>query len=145
MVAGGISRGQWITSFNLNLVTSDALSSELRNIAEGMKLAWDKGFRRVILETDSKRALDLINSGGTKGNLLEHLVKVIVSLRSRNWDISLKWCFRECNGTAHWLAGDALGKSSGLSLLMEPPLSLKPILMRDLGLGNKRRWVSSGF
>lgn len=123
----------------MSLGDTDALSSELRGIAEGLNLAWDKGFRRVILESDSKKALDLIRDDDVKGNPMEYIVRQIESLWNRNWTIKLSWCFRESNDAATWLAGAALGKGSGLRVLMEPPLLLEPILMRDLGPGRKRR------
>lgn len=101
---------QWMTRFNLELGAMDALTLEMRGIVEGLRISWVLGFKRLCLETDSRTALDLINGGGRKDHPLSYLIQEIVELKGRQWDLSLRWCYRECNVVANWLAMEALGR-----------------------------------
>ncbi|CAN1152297.1 hypothetical protein LINPERPRIM_LOCUS28851 [Linum perenne] len=38
------------------------MRAELKGIIEGMKLAWDKGIRKLRIQSDSKVAVDLLCS-----------------------------------------------------------------------------------
>jgi ribonuclease HI len=61
--AGGIIRdamGRWIVGFALNIGICTSVSAELWAITNGLKSAWSKGFQKIILESDSSLAVDLI-------------------------------------------------------------------------------------
>jgi ribonuclease HI len=61
--AGGVIRdamGRWIVGFALNIGICTSVGAELWAITNGLKLAWSKGFRKIILESDSSLAVDLI-------------------------------------------------------------------------------------
>lgn len=59
------SDGAWKADSTLNLGNSDSLSAEISSMILGLDLAWEKGFRRVILESDSRQAIDLIGGGAS--------------------------------------------------------------------------------
>ncbi|CAN1771045.1 Putative ribonuclease H protein At1g65750 [Linum perenne] len=62
--AGGIIRddnGKFIAAFSANLGVCSIMRSELRAIVEGMKLAWNKGVRRLRIQTDSKAAVAMLS------------------------------------------------------------------------------------
>ncbi|MBA0815447.1 hypothetical protein Gohar_000217 [Gossypium harknessii] len=56
-------KGDWISGFSRSLGVATVLHSELWAILDGLNLAWDRGFRKIILESDSKEAIDIINNG----------------------------------------------------------------------------------
>jgi len=60
---GGVIRdamGRWIVSFALNIGISKLVGVELWSITDGLKLAWSKGFHKIILESDSTLMVELI-------------------------------------------------------------------------------------
>lgn len=107
----------------------------------GLNLAWSKSYRRVFLESDSKRAVDLVNKGCSRDHPAVRLIQRIQDLKKRNWDVRVNWIYREGNEAVNWLAGNAMGTSLGLQIFEEPPDMLKPILLQDLGSGGRHRWA----
>ncbi|KAK9029784.1 hypothetical protein V6N11_026886 [Hibiscus sabdariffa] len=54
---GGLARnslGEWLVGFSKTLGHSDALRAELWAIYDGLKLAWDCGFRRLLVQSDCR-------------------------------------------------------------------------------------------
>ncbi|KAF7822513.1 putative non-LTR retroelement reverse transcriptase [Senna tora] len=54
---GGLIRdgtGKWLSGFIANLGISNVIGAELWSIFHGLKIAWEKGFKRVDVESDSK-------------------------------------------------------------------------------------------
>lgn len=68
-------KGDWISGFSRSLGVATVLHSELWAILDGLNLAWDRGFRKIILESDSKEAIDIINNGS---DFLSSLALVII-------------------------------------------------------------------
>ncbi|KAJ1421325.1 Ribonuclease H-like superfamily [Sesbania bispinosa] len=61
---GGVFRGadgRWIMGFALNLSSSSILLAELRVITTTLQIAWQKGFKKIWVESDSKAAIHLIS------------------------------------------------------------------------------------
>ena len=60
---GGLIRGEtgiWLGGFAESVGKASNIAAELWGILKGMQLAWGKGYRDVIVETDSKVGLELI-------------------------------------------------------------------------------------
>lgn len=112
----------------------DGLSAEVWSIAAGLKLAWDKGHRRICIASDSKSAIELITKSCRKDHPLWLWVHQIQELLRRNWETTVEYTFREGNRVANWLAMAARDSVEGLRVLSEPPESVRPILKMDLGL-----------
>ena len=56
---GGLLRdedGKWIKGFDYNIGICTVTMSELWAIYHGLTLAWNEGYRRVLVETDSRSA-----------------------------------------------------------------------------------------
>lgn len=61
--AGGLVRGpkgDWVLCYGRNLGISSVLEAELQAISDGFKTSWDKGVRRLLIESNSKVTVDLI-------------------------------------------------------------------------------------
>ncbi|MCI11085.1 ribonuclease H protein [Trifolium medium] len=54
-------RGNWIHGFSGSCGRASNLLTELSAIWSGLQLAWDLGYRSIVLESDSQAALDLIS------------------------------------------------------------------------------------
>ncbi|EOY30590.1 Uncharacterized protein TCM_037746 [Theobroma cacao] len=58
--SGGLIRdeaGHWILGFNYKLGISFALNSELWGLYRGLKICWNKSYRKVQVESDSLLAI----------------------------------------------------------------------------------------
>lgn len=63
---GGVCRdelGQWVFGFCRNIGSSNVLWAELWGIFIVLALAWSRGIPRVIVESDSNVAVQLVNLG----------------------------------------------------------------------------------
>ena len=66
IAGGGVVRDRsesWVTGFALKIVTGSVLEAELWGILEGLKLVWQMGFRKVVVDSDSKSAVELLSKG----------------------------------------------------------------------------------
>ncbi|CAN1152718.1 Putative ribonuclease H protein At1g65750, partial [Linum perenne] len=82
--AGGLVRdfeGNLITSYVINLGPCSIMRAELRGIIEGMKIVWDRGVRRLCIQTDSQAAISLLSS--KEGRMHRHasLVEQFIDLK----------------------------------------------------------------
>lgn len=132
---GGIIRdsmGRWEEArFMMNLGRLDSLSAEIWSMAWGLDLAWEKGFKRVILESDSRQAINLIGRGILTEHPLVELVQRIREKLDRDWEIVLNHCLRNANAAADWLGSTATRRSGGRRVLEETPEELRAIVRRD--------------
>ncbi|KAK8580708.1 hypothetical protein V6N12_070963 [Hibiscus sabdariffa] len=76
--------GKWIVGFVKSIGSSNSLQAELWVIFEGMKLAWEFGFERLLIQNDCRQAADLVNSVSAGSSVLS-LVRAINRLRQKCW------------------------------------------------------------
>ncbi|KAF2322316.1 hypothetical protein GH714_011110 [Hevea brasiliensis] len=116
--AGGLLRdasSNWLLGFGFNIGETSVLAAELIGISFGLQLAWLNGFRRVIVESDSLKAVKLINNERDISlHPLAALIQDCRRLMKMDWDCYLSHIYREQNFCA-----DSLAKQShaiGLSI-----------------------------
>ncbi|CAN1255864.1 hypothetical protein LINPERPRIM_LOCUS9115, partial [Linum perenne] len=51
------------------------MRAELRGIIERMKLVWDKGIRKLLIQTDSKVAADMLSGVESRNNQHANLIE----------------------------------------------------------------------
>ena len=90
------------------------LLAELVAIAEGLKIAKDYGFPHVVLESDSKGAIDIVLSRELYLNEVGSVLLDIFEF-AKNMDVIFNFVPRVCNVVAHSLARHALISSSSES------------------------------
>ncbi|KAK8520058.1 hypothetical protein V6N12_004021 [Hibiscus sabdariffa] len=103
---GGLIRssaGDWIVGFAKAIGRSDVLQAELWAIFEGISLAWEYGFDRLLIHSDSKQAVELVNSTTAVSSGLS-LVRAIYRLRQLHWNTEVIWVSRDENHHADALA-----------------------------------------
>ncbi|XVF12079.1 hypothetical protein REPUB_Repub08aG0083700 [Reevesia pubescens] len=133
-VAGGLirdDRGVWLLGFIYRIGICEVLSAELWAIFQGLKFAWDNGFRNVELETDSLLASKQIHASIRKQNSNGRLIAEIQELLSRAWHCQVVHIYREANQCADWLATFSNNPPSDLLVLEDPPEGLYPLLLAD--------------
>ncbi|KAF7834787.1 putative ribonuclease H protein At1g65750 family [Senna tora] len=131
---GGLLRdaaGDFITCFSSNLGRCSITVAELHAIQEGLKMAWDHGYRNIIMEVDSQIAIDLIQKEINPLHPHCSIVKSIQHLMNRDWRVIFQHTYREGNGVADFLAhwGHELG--IGTHYMHELPSEGEQILADD--------------
>ena len=131
---GGLARGEdgrWIFSFYGSIGFAGNLLPELIAIYQGLRLAWDHGFKCVLCKSDSLEAIRLIYSSNV---LLHHFQAVIMEIKfwlSKDWRVSVSHVCREENQCANHLAKLGASLEERLVILEEPPATIIPSLRLD--------------
>ncbi|CAL1413103.1 unnamed protein product [Linum trigynum] len=105
--AGGLIRdsmGRCRAAYVCNLGHCSITAAELKGAAEGLRLAWDRGFRKVELKIDSTTAIAVMKNckdDSHRHGLLAQQVRVLLD---RNWRVRISHVYRECNFAADYLA-----------------------------------------
>ncbi|XP_021286690.1 uncharacterized protein LOC110418322 [Herrania umbratica] len=132
--AGGLIRdrsGKWIVGYNLNLGRCSSLSTDLWALFQGIKFTWDRGYRKVLVESDSVAAVECLRKAPSLLDSNIALIKSCRDLLNRKWDCKVHPIQREENLCANWLATHVEGCLPGLSIIKVPPLELNPLLEND--------------
>ncbi|GER38152.1 polynucleotidyl transferase, partial [Striga asiatica] len=125
------SQATWLGGFVHRIGIAQVLESELWSIYDGLLLCWNKGFRRVELETDSLEAVKMISSLRFMGHPQHGIIKAIMELLDRSWICSISHIHREANSCADWLATHHDEMQLDFLELRQPPSSLIPLLVAD--------------
>ncbi|KAF2297118.1 hypothetical protein GH714_017608 [Hevea brasiliensis] len=121
---GGVLRdsmGYWIAALLVCLKVCNSKQAELNAFHHGLRMAWDLGFRRLLVELDSRTILDLVSKMEDMPNLrFINLVSQYRELINRSWQVQLVHCYREANKMTDGLANFAVTTPMGLHLLLSP-------------------------
>ncbi|CAN1148371.1 hypothetical protein LINPERPRIM_LOCUS38051 [Linum perenne] len=79
----------------------------MRGAIEGLRRTWDAGFRKVILQLDSKAAMTILTTGEEIGTLYALEKASFKELQDRNCDLVVRRTYREGNQAADFLASIA--------------------------------------
>ncbi|CAL1392202.1 unnamed protein product [Linum trigynum] len=132
--AGGVLRdhnGTWLAGFCSKIGTGTALLAELWGVLQGLELAWKKGSRFLVLETDSQMALQLIEQRRDEVHPYATILGAIRRLLSQDWMVRLVHTYREGNRVADWLSKHSLVYPFGMYELEAPPLEVNKICYED--------------
>ncbi|KAL4325308.1 hypothetical protein GQ457_11G022240 [Hibiscus cannabinus] len=100
--SGGVIRdeaGEWLLGFAHSIGSCSILCAELWTAFDSPLFAWQRGFRKVILELDNMQVV-LILSGESSALGDNLLVVQIKELFVRQWDIRVRHIVREANKVA---------------------------------------------
>ncbi|MBA0819639.1 hypothetical protein Gohar_028404, partial [Gossypium harknessii] len=98
----------WIKFNSDGSVEAGTTIAEARLVLEGLKLAWDKGYKRVEMQ-----------------------------MCRREWNLMFRHIHNECNSYAYWLAKNARRNTSGLAIVEVAPEALIVLLEEDVcGIGS---------
>ncbi|CAL1409602.1 unnamed protein product [Linum trigynum] len=109
--AGGSLRddeGDWIGGFVSKIGEATALLAELWGIHQGLQFTWRKGYKFLILETDSTLAIDLIKNRTDHVHPHSTLLHLIRGLLAQDWIVKLVHTYHEENRVADWLSKHSL-------------------------------------
>lgn len=126
--------GVWCGGMTRRLGRCSVLVVELWGILEGLKLAWDLGFKDVVIESDSLLAVNLVKKNleeGLEGIGVERSIQRMLKM---NWVARVSHVLRECNRSADVLAKFGLSLSDERMFWSTPPDCLGLVLFED-GMG----------
>ncbi|GKV09776.1 hypothetical protein SLEP1_g21225 [Rubroshorea leprosula] len=132
--AGGCCRdasGNWLFGFNQQLGDGHAIRAELFALWKGMELAWNMGFRHIIVETDSLLAVQKLQSSSTTITSLTYWVQRCKSLMERNWTCVIRHVFREQNVCADAMASQFYHLRGSFLYFEQPPDVVRSLLQED--------------
>ncbi|XP_031402735.1 uncharacterized protein LOC116212324 [Punica granatum] len=133
--AGGVLRkedGVWTASFARNVGIATAVVAELWGVLSGLELAWELGYRLVLLEVDSLLVTRLIAGSGPRAPQLRTIVREIRSWLERDWQVEVSHQYREGNSVADWMARWSLSLPLGLHIQHIPPPEVRALLAGDI-------------
>ncbi|CAN1188442.1 Putative ribonuclease H protein At1g65750, partial [Linum perenne] len=105
--------------------------AELSAIIQGLKLAWAIGIRRIIVRSDSRTTVSILQREATD-NQHATLILEFIELKARSWEISITHVYREANCGADYLANLGHSFNFGLHLFTQPDFVLAQWLRYDL-------------
>lgn len=108
-----------------------------------MEVAWEKGIRKIIIEFDSRKAIDLIRGGCASVHPLAPMVQKIMEKMRVGWEVQLVLCLREGNVVANWPAMTMLYMIYNERLLGDPSEEVNPILQSEKESKGVVRWTIS--
>ncbi|KAL6527506.1 ubiquitin-specific protease ubp15 [Orobanche gracilis] len=136
MGGGGVLRdhnGIWIAGFSSSYGFGSAIQAECLAMEDGLKLAWNLGFRNVIMECDCMELVQIINDNlPTRLTTVAGVVKRIRSWLKRDWLVQVSFVVREVNMVADFLAKEGRTNSDGFKEWSSPPSAVLHLLDQDL-------------
>ncbi|CAN1130091.1 Putative ribonuclease H protein At1g65750, partial [Linum perenne] len=103
------SDGMCLLAYTMNLGYCSITRAEMRGAIEGLKRAWEAGFRRIILQMDSMAAISLLFNGDEIRHQHRMETFEFQDLRRMDWDLVIKHTYREGNHATDFLASIGYG------------------------------------
>lgn len=131
---GGVVRnevGMWLTGFSSNIGPASPLLAELKALHKGLQIAWEHGFRRIVCESDSLDAVNLVQNAIIPSHQHAGILFSIKDRLALDWNVQVVHTLREGNNCADALA--KMGACSGSNILVweHPPRSVEHLLLMD--------------
>ncbi|MED6114955.1 hypothetical protein PIB30_085489, partial [Stylosanthes scabra] len=98
----------------------------------GLEIAWAKEHKLIIVETDSKGALELIENPPLRHPSLSRTLRAIRRLIQRYWSVKVKHQLREANKVVDRLANLVLDTEETSLVLEHPPMDISFDLLADV-------------
>lgn len=132
---GGVIRdhsGKWLWGFSSYEGHGDAYMAELLGVVRGLQQAWQRGFRRMICETDCLSVIESLNSNRTLNlHSCGALLTEVKCLIMEDWEVVFQHVTRDKNVVADSLAKLGVEKRWSLTCWSSPPTEF--VQLRDLG------------
>ncbi|CAI0378945.1 unnamed protein product [Linum tenue] len=102
-------------------------------------MAWEKGYRKVLLQLDSTTAINILSSHDHTEHRYRNLVLQFQGLIQRNWEVRISHIYREGNKVADFLANTGHSVSIGYHVFESSDSGLTYWILYDvLGISQTR-------
>ncbi|KAF7808928.1 reverse transcriptase [Senna tora] len=105
--------------------------AEARGIWCGLNLAWEMGYKKVVIENDCLRIINQITKETNMAHPLHPTIATIKNIISRDWNATMSHCHRNVNTCADKLAKLSLSSCRGLTILDSPPDCISSLVLGD--------------
>ncbi|KAF7806413.1 heat shock 70 kDa protein-like [Senna tora] len=95
--------------------------AEIWGVFFGLLTAWDKGFRKIQIESDNSVIMKIVQFEHGSPHPLRYILLRIKDLVQRDWHVEFKHVFREGNRVADCMAFHAHSMALGLNVFIDPP------------------------
>ncbi|GKV52754.1 hypothetical protein SLEP1_g59322 [Rubroshorea leprosula] len=132
---GGLLRdhlSRWMVGSSRSIGWTTSIAAELWAIRDGLEIAARKGISKIIVKTDSKIAVLLIESTDTTLHSLGALISYCRLLLRLFTDARISHIYREANAAADFLAKLGSTSAGDFVLYEGSPPGLSSILYHDL-------------
>ncbi|MFQ6625417.1 hypothetical protein Gotur_026630 [Gossypium turneri] len=97
----------WLGGYSMRIGKESIFRIEARAMLEGLRIAWDMGFRQIELKCDNALLLELLLAGWhTDSRLVE--LRLVRQLLSRNWKVRIHHSPRSLNEMADHIEKDVV-------------------------------------
>ncbi|KAK8694558.1 hypothetical protein V6N13_072106 [Hibiscus sabdariffa] len=104
---------------------------ELWGVLSGLHLAWDKGFRRILVEVDNLDVVRALQEDRGQGHSYA-LILLIISLLFRCWEVRMIHVLRSGNSVMDNIAKLGILGSTCVIYFEVPPPSIVHVLLGDV-------------
>ncbi|CAL5413457.1 unnamed protein product [Camellia sinensis] len=130
--------GAWICGFYGKLENCTSLEAELWAVYKGLTIILQKGFHKVIIETDATEVVKLLEEGPGKHHLLRGLVadaRIIFT----GCQCTVQHIYREGNLCADAMAKLGAEQPEDILVVNDPPAEIRELLVSDMvGIARER-------
>ncbi|KAE8722775.1 hypothetical protein F3Y22_tig00013680pilonHSYRG00102 [Hibiscus syriacus] len=130
---GGLLRnhlGEWIIGFSKAIEICSIPDAELQGIYEGLRIARDKNWKKVIVEMDCMDVLEVLKQKpGIRG--ISSLSPHVAALVYCSWNVVFRHTSRECNRVADDMSKLTLSLPFGFRSYLTPPTAVVGFLCDD--------------
>lgn len=124
-------RGEWIKGAGGMIGLCVPLGAELWSIFYGLKLAWEKEVKHVVIESDCEEAVNQVNSPDPDFGLID-LIMLIKNIEGEAWESCvIQHCSSGANAAAVALANHELNGDGGIEELDDAPGFMHAVLEAD--------------
>ncbi|CAN1822391.1 Putative ribonuclease H protein At1g65750 [Linum perenne] len=98
----------------MNLGICSITRAEIRGALEGIRRAWDAGYRRIEVQIDSQAAIAILTDNNAEITHTHALdVLEFRDWTSKDWEVRIRHVYREANFVADHLASQGHSKPRG--------------------------------
>ncbi|KAJ1394142.1 Ribonuclease H domain [Sesbania bispinosa] len=137
--------GQFIKGFYSKIGVCSTIKAELWGLLHGIQLASSLNLRNLIINMDSKLAVQLVTGACKESHHCFDIVRRIKGLLDRNPSYLLSHTFRESNKSVDHLASLGQQMQNGFIMLHSAPVSLHSFSVEDCRGVSFPHLVPSGY
>ncbi|KAK9139538.1 hypothetical protein Scep_009219 [Stephania cephalantha] len=125
-------QGKWLLGYMGTAGSNKSnLIAELMSMKEGLDLAWALNYKKLVVESDSLEAIELIKGKVRERYYVAALVADCKKLINQDWSVRIVHITKEANQVADHMANLAVDSSFNYETMASPPDSVQPFLLAD--------------
>ena len=99
--------------FSIKLGSCSKTEAEIWAVIYGLRMAWDQGIRRLVVEVDSSPVAKCLNTKEKGSSKTGNLMEVCIQLIQQQQEVVIKHVYREANQVVDLLANLAMDHPIG--------------------------------